>query len=191
MLGLLLWATPTVYSEVEGNTWQYLAVRPQGKISVLLGKYITAVGWTALAGWTGLTVSLLIAQPERGFHIWGVLAALVLLSSLSYGALFTFLGVVVHKRPMVTAVAYALILEFFVGMVPAMINQFTVQFRLRTLLLFWMDWSDSPPPEFMDIFAGTGPAAKHVLILLGLTVGLVAASAWILRQKTLVTPVDA
>ncbi len=30
VLGLLLWATPVVHSELEGQTWVYAVVRPGG-----------------------------------------------------------------------------------------------------------------------------------------------------------------
>lgn len=189
-LSLLLWATPIVNSELEGNTWPYLAVRPHGRTSVLLGKYVTAITWTALAGWTGLTASLLIIQPERGFHNWLVLMMLVLLSSIAYGAVFTFLGVLVHKRPIVTAVAYALILEFAAGWVPAVINQLTVRLRLQSLLFAWADWSSPPHPEALNIFTTPGPATRHVLILLVASGVLIAAAVWLLRHKTLVTGSD-
>jgi ABC-type transport system involved in multi-copper enzyme maturation permease subunit len=186
-----LWATPIVNAEVEGNTWPYLAVRPGGKTRVLVGKYLTAVAWSVLAGWTGLTISLLIAQPDGALHIWIVLAALVLLSSIAYGALFTFIGVVAHKRPMVVAVAYALILEFVVAWIPAMVNQFTVQLRLRTLLAKWTDWENPAPPEALAILTDTGPPIKQIVILLGFSACLLAAAIWLLRQKTLVTASDA
>ncbi len=43
MLGLLLWATPAIHSELEAKTWVYLAMRPAGKQAILLGKYLVAV----------------------------------------------------------------------------------------------------------------------------------------------------
>ena len=190
-LSLLLWATPIVNSELEGNTWPYLAVRPHGRTSVLLGKYVTAITWTSLAGWTGLTIAFFIIQPERGFHNWLVLATLVLLASIAYGAVFTFLGVLVHRRPIVTAVAYALILEFAAGWVPAVVNQLTVRLRLQSLLFAWADWSSPPPPEALNIFTTPGPAMQHVVILLVASVVLMAASVWLLRQKALVAGSDA
>lgn len=191
ILGLLLWATPSVNAEVEGNSWPYLAVRPGGKTNVLIGKYLTAVAWTVLAGWTSLTVSVLIAQPAGAVRLWLVLAALVLLSSVSYGALFTFLGVIAHKRPMVVTVAYALILEFIVGWIPAMINQFTVQLRLRTLLADWIEWESGVPRGMRDALTDSGPPVQQIGILLVASACLMAAAVWILRQKTLVTASDA
>ena len=44
-LAVLLWATPVVFSELEGKTWTYLAIRPHGKLSSTLGKYLNAVFW--------------------------------------------------------------------------------------------------------------------------------------------------
>ena len=40
LFGLLLWVTPVVQAELEGRTWIYLAVRPRGRVSMLLGKYL-------------------------------------------------------------------------------------------------------------------------------------------------------
>jgi hypothetical protein len=57
LLGLLLWITPLVQTEVEGKTWPYLAVRPAGKLPVLLGKYAAGVFWTMLTGWVALALA--------------------------------------------------------------------------------------------------------------------------------------
>jgi ABC-type transport system involved in multi-copper enzyme maturation permease subunit len=62
LLGLLLWATPNVHSELEGRTWIYLAVRPDGKAMVLLGKYLTAVAWSASACLLALTISVIVCS---------------------------------------------------------------------------------------------------------------------------------
>ena len=37
LLGLLLWATPVISTEIEGQTWIYLAMRQSGRTTVLLG----------------------------------------------------------------------------------------------------------------------------------------------------------
>ena len=38
MMSVFLLATPALASELEGRSWVYLAVRPHGPLSVLLGK---------------------------------------------------------------------------------------------------------------------------------------------------------
>ncbi len=45
MMGTFLWATPAVSAELERKSWVYLAVRPQGRTSVLLGKYLATLTW--------------------------------------------------------------------------------------------------------------------------------------------------
>ncbi len=64
MMGLLLWATPIIHTELENRTWTYLAVRPVGKGAVLLGKYMTATVWTALVGVVSLTLSMGVIGME-------------------------------------------------------------------------------------------------------------------------------
>src|SRR5262245_15424448 len=49
MLGTFLWATPVISTELERKSWVYLAVRPQGTINVLLGKYLVALTWALSA----------------------------------------------------------------------------------------------------------------------------------------------
>jgi ABC-type transport system involved in multi-copper enzyme maturation permease subunit len=183
LLGLLLWATPAVSTELEGKTWIYLAVRPAGRDCVLVGKYLAAVAWSALAAWLGLTLSVAIIARDyelpQPLLLWAVLTGLLGLSCLAYGALYCFLGVVFRKRAMVIAVAYTLIFEFVVGLVPALINKFTVQYRLRSLLVKWLDleeWRQA------GIF-GNEAVWAHLVILLAYAVVLIVASAVVLRLR--------
>ena len=140
MLGVFLWATPAVSSELEQRSWTYLAVRPNGNRAVLLGKYLVAVTWTLPSALIGITIAVILtAVPfSDAFRLWLTLVRLIIISTLAYGAIYSLIGVIMQKRAMVVAVAYTLVLEVFVGWIPAMINQFTVQFRLRSLLVDWM-----------------------------------------------------
>ena len=61
------------------------------------------------------------------------------------GHLFTLIGVVFPKRAMVVGVFYTLAFEVFLAMIPAVVNLLTIQFRLRCLLVRWMNW-DEPKP---------------------------------------------
>ena len=186
LLGLLLWATPVIQAEVEGKTWPYLAVRPCGKVPVLIGKYLAAVLWTAAAAWIGLLLSLLVAIPDRDV-VQGVLVlvALVGLSSLAYGALFVLLGVLFLRRGMIVAVAYTFVFEFLVSWIPAMVNQLTVQYHLRNLLVKWM-LLESTPHEFRQMVSDA-PPWRHILILLGMTAAFLTAASLVLRRRQLIT----
>lgn len=190
-MGLLLWVTPAVHTELQSRTWSYLAVRPDGKVAMLVGKYLAAVSWTALAACAALLVSIVIARPSYSIRTLWVLTALTVLSCISYGALYALFAVLFRRRAMVIAVAYTLIFEFIVTYVPAVINQLTVQYRLRCLLVRWMDWEDQqqlmggPLPEALF---GTAPAWHHVAILLVTAIALLSVACFMLRRSELATP---
>ena len=86
------------------------------------------------------------------------------------------------RRAMLLAVAYTLIFELVISFVPAVINKFTVQYRLRALLV---EWCDLPLPGANQSGAlsliGDAPAWRHVAILLLLTPVLLTISVVILR----------
>ena len=92
---------------------------------------------------------------------------------------------------MVIAVAYTLIFEFLVSMIPAVINKFTVQYRLRGLLFTWMDWRDLVSPEAGAVLLGTEPAWLHVLILCGGVVVILAVAVQLIQHKEYATVADA
>jgi ABC-type transport system involved in multi-copper enzyme maturation permease subunit len=193
LLGLLLWATPVIQSELEAGSWTYLVSRPGAKTSVLLGKYLAATTWTALAALAGLATSLLLVRPTGGWHLLLVLAALVVLSCVAYGALYCLIGVLFHRRAMVAAVAYTLVIELLVGFVPAVVNQFTIQFRLRCLLIKWMRWDEALAERRDDLrlFFDLAPAWQHTSILLGFTLAALGAATYLLHRREYATADEA
>ncbi|MCU0961150.1 MAG: ABC transporter permease subunit [Pirellulaceae bacterium] len=190
LFGLLLWVPTLVHAELEGRTWIYLAVRPRGRVSVLLGKYLTAITWTMLAGWTSATVCAAIARPDHVLRLWATMMALVTLASLCYGALYALFGVALHRRAMVIAVGYTLVFEFLVSFIPAVINKLTVQYRLRNLLFTWMDWWELVPKEAGDIFLGTEPAWLHLLVLGAGVVGVLWLATQVVQLREYATISD-
>src|SRR5690606_307581 len=113
---------------------------------------------------------------------YGVLATLVVLSSIGRGAVFSLIAVIIPQRAMAICFAYAVVFEFVVGMIPALINQFTIQLRLRSLLIHWMNWSHQLPPGVEMLF-DPSPALQHVLLLLGLSGLLLLAAVVTLEQR--------
>jgi hypothetical protein len=226
LLGLLLWATPGIHSEVEGKTWPYLVVRPAGKASILLGKYANAVVWSILTGWLALTLCMLVCRPQDRADdrtqqaSWGqpqpimnralggasaaqapevrnvreevllaykVLAALVALSCISYGALFVLMGVIFLRRAMMIAVAYTA-LEFGLRIVPSAARELTVQYHLQTLLVRWMGWKVDPrAKEMFNYFFGNSTPWHHVVVLCVYAAVLFGVAAVILRLRELVS----
>jgi ABC-type transport system involved in multi-copper enzyme maturation permease subunit len=182
MMGVFLWATPAVQAEVEAKSWNYLGVRPHGGVALLLGKYLQAVTWTIPAALLGMTLAVLVAWPENLGQMWRTLSALIPLSCLSYAAIYLFIGVLCRRRAMVIAVGYTLVFEILFTWVPAVVNHWTVQFRLRSLLAHWMQWQ-SRNWRGPDFLFSTAPPALHVAALLLITFGGLAAAIFVLRHQ--------
>jgi ABC-type transport system involved in multi-copper enzyme maturation permease subunit len=184
MLGTFLWATPVVSAELERKSWVYLAVRPHGKVNVLIGKYLVALTWALSAALVGLCVAVAIMPYGESWHIGSTIAMITLLSCPAYAAVYLLIGTLFPKRSMVIAVAYTLIFELIISFVPALINTFTVQYRIRTLLFLW---SDMPPIDddvnSLLAFIGEPPAWEHVVVLLAYTMTLLVLAVGAVRGR--------
>ena len=112
VMGLLLWATPVVNSEIEGRTWVYVVSRPTGSRSVVLGKYLVALLWAISAGLTSAAIVVPLAEVEEPFAFFRTLAVLVVLGSAALGAVFMLIGALVQRRAMVVAMVYLVFFAF-------------------------------------------------------------------------------
>jgi ABC-type transport system involved in multi-copper enzyme maturation permease subunit len=183
MLGTFLWATPVVSAELERKSWVYLAVRPQGTTNVLLGKYLVALTWSLSAALAGLCAALVIMPGDDGLRIGRTIASITLLSCPAYSALYLLLGTIFPKRSMVIAVAYTLVFELIISLIPALINSFTVQYRIRTLLFIWGEVPINSEMNALMAFIGEPPAWEHVVVLLAYTLTLLIAAVGVVRGR--------
>lgn len=143
VLSILLWATPNVYSELEGKSWIFSASRPNGRTSLLLGKYLAAVIYSFVVCEIAITCSLLLTVlfniPTRDMASdWAALSGLFFLGCLAYGAVFSLIGTVFSKRSMVIGAVYVVLFEGFCGMLPSLLAKFTMQYHLRSLGFEWL-----------------------------------------------------
>jgi ABC-type transport system involved in multi-copper enzyme maturation permease subunit len=183
MLGTFLWATPVVSAELERKSWVYLAVRPQGTINVLIGKYLVSTTWALSAALVGLCAAIVVMPAGDGERIGWVVGRITLLSCPAYAALYLLLGTLFPKRSMVIAVAYTLVFELIISIVPAIINTLTVQYRIRTLLFLWGDMKPDPDMNALMAFIGDPPAWEHVVVLVAYTLVVLAASIGVVRSR--------
>ena len=193
MMGVFLWATPAITSELERRSWVYLAVRPHGALCVLIGKYLVAVTWTLPAGMTASALGLWILAPDELLRLMWIQWRLVALSCSAYAAAFTLIGVLFPKRTMVFGVFYALFFEVILAMIPAVVNTLTIQFRLRCLLVRWMDWdvalvNNSP---VLQSYFGEESDWWHLGVLVAMTAALLMAAALVLRWREFATSAEA
>ncbi len=185
MMGVFLWATPALSSELEGRSWIYLAVRPYGSLAVLLGKYLVAVTWSIPIGLVSSIVGSLVLMVHNPAKLMAVECGLVVLSCVAYSALFLLIGVIVPKRAMVSGIAYIILVEIFLAMVPAAVNLLTIQYRLRCLLVRWMEIGPSSVrgnPVFIAYFGEEG-ALWHLGALMLFTAVCLVVAGLVLRYR--------
>jgi len=183
-LGILLCVAPAIQVELEKRSWPYLAVRPYGRRVVLLGKYFWALVATLSASWLALVPAVLLAQPPNSLRTYGVLAVLSIFSAAGRGAVYALVAVIFPQRAMTFAVAYTLVMEYFVGWIPAIVNQLTVQFHVRCLLMRWMQldqWMGG-----LRLFFDEAPASRHVAALVVYVVVVLLAALIILERRSFV-----
>ncbi|MCA9137920.1 MAG: hypothetical protein KDB00_14210 [Planctomycetales bacterium] len=181
LLGLLLWATPAISTEIEGQTWVYLMMRQSGRGVVLIGKYLTGVVWTLSASLIAVALCCIVVGPDIGSELWWVLTKLVTLSCFVHAALYLSIGTIFYRRTMVAAVLYTVFVEYVVSFIPALVNKFTINYRLRGLLADWMKW-DNARSQAEHIF-GSESASMH-LMMLALMVAILLGIAVYRVQRT-------
>ena len=185
MLGTLLWTAPAVSAELERKSWPYLAVRPNGDTAVILGKYLAAVTWAVPAALFGLTGALWFAPTLDFWHAWSTMARLVCLSCPAYAAVYLVLGILFPQRAMVIGVAYSLVFELVISNVPAMINQLTVQYRIRALFIAWGEIPIDiiSNVNVMALFGNEYSPSFHMAMLAGYTAGLLLLAVLLVRFR--------
>lgn len=182
ILGLLVTMCPVVADELERGTWPHVVVRPGGRRALLLGTWLAAVTWTALVGVAAAALTLAAAGLARSGGLFVMFAGLVMLSCAGRAALFAVPAVIVPKRALVASVTGAVVIEYLAGFIPAVVNQFTVSLRLRSLLVAWMGWGRTLPVE-ARLFVDTRPPWVQVAAVVTLAVVLLAAALVILERR--------
>lgn len=190
-LGVLLTAGPAVAAELEQRSWVYMATRPNGIFWLLIGKYLVAVTWGVTAAWAGALSAIVLTNAASPLRILLALSALSFLSCISYSAVFLLIGVISPKRSMVFCVMYTGFVEVVLGIIPAMINRLTVQYRLRSLLVQWVPVNANvkKSPSFAYVF-GEDSASMHILWLIALASVFLFAGIVLAHRKEFTTAIE-
>ncbi len=189
MLMLLLWATPNVHSELEGKTWNFLVIRPGGRVACFLGKYSVAVAVSFATALISLIGCVLVAQSYGGLedplYTLACLGGVYGLACLVYGAIFSLLGTIFIKRAMLVGAGFLIGVEGILAGLPAVVSKFTMSYHLRETGLSWLGWFvPYPESEYRFQFGPAWPVWMHVgCILLMTTVALVAGMIVITNRQ--------
>ncbi|MFN7843954.1 MAG: hypothetical protein ACK5YR_19825 [Pirellula sp.] len=180
ILCMLLWATPIVNAELESQTWVYSVVRPKARWALITGRYLVAVAWTASCTSLSATLAIPISGMAGAFKVWFTMIGLCWLSAICYGALFMLIGTLIQRRAMVIAFFHAIFVEFILASIPAVINQFTISFRLWSILYNSIDI----PPELLDanFVIQDSSTVGNIAVLLAASVFLLLVATWRIQK---------
>lgn len=192
MLGVLLWATPAIASELEGRKWAYIATRPDGPVNVLIGKYLVGVAWGLSAALVSLAGCLSVANVEGGsWSLFPTLATLIVLGCPAYGAVYALIGAIKPRRAMVIAVVYSVIFEGLISFLPvmlgdpALISRITVSYPLRALLTKWVGLDKLADEDIARFAVSNSLDWVDIGSIIGITVLALTAAVLILRSQEL------
>ena len=186
MLAMLVLASPIVHTEIEGQSWIYSLVRYQGRRALLLGRYFVAVLWTSCAGVVVTSICVPFLPLNQPLQTWGTISLLCILASLAYGSLFALIGVLFQKRVMVISFLYALVVEGVLAWLPAVINQLTIAYRLRSILFRWVGLDGDRLFQSNELVQNGMVAADptgwvQIVWVLAISAGLLAIALWLVE----------
>lgn len=195
LLGMLLWATPNIYSELEGKSWIYVASRPGGRISIILGKYLSAVIFGFSICVVAITGCLVVIQWMTGslsnpIWVWFSMNLLYLIGCMSYGAIYSLIGTMFYRRAMVVAAAYTIVSGVVLANVPAVISRLTLRFHLQFIGINW--FGEEMGIEIKDLLNHYSitdtPSSFYYLMWLGTAIlCALSAAAWVVMSREYVT----
>ena len=187
VLSMILWVAPIVNEELESQSWVYAVVRPNGRQAMLLGKYAVAVLWTGSCTTSAAVFSSAVAWQlgiQQAAAAGVAVLALCWISAIVHGALFLLIGTLFQRRAMVYALIYAVLVEAILGWLPAVINRFTFSFRLRSILLDWLNVDLGELINEDVPFLWEAATTKHLLVLFSVaTAMLLLALSQIQRSR--------
>jgi ABC-type transport system involved in multi-copper enzyme maturation permease subunit len=130
----LLYGTGVLGHELDNKTLPYLFTRPVPRWRFVLGKYLGIVAALVVPTFASLVIAWAIFT--RGEHLDVLIGLLVgtLGALLAYNAVFILLGFITPRRAMIAALLYGIVFELVLSFVPALINQVTVTYYLRSLV---------------------------------------------------------
>jgi ABC-type transport system involved in multi-copper enzyme maturation permease subunit len=188
ILASLLYGASLLAGEIEDKTLTYLFTRALPRWKVLLGKYLATASALSVMIMASMSMAYLLCSLPFAPRVWLALAATITSACFAFTALFCLLGLFVPRRAIPVGLLYAVVVEGFLSVVPAVVNELTVSYYLRSL-----GWyiADVPlPAEAVEEFERevapliAGADVQTALLALGL-IALVtlSVSAWVIHRR--------
>ncbi|HED66783.1 MAG TPA: hypothetical protein ENJ09_14660 [Planctomycetes bacterium] len=188
ILAALLFGASLLAGEIEDKTLTYLFTRAVPRWKVLGGKYIATAGVLAVLTVASMSMAFFISGRPFGLRVWWALSVVTALACFTYTAVFALLGLLVPRRAIPAGLIFAVVVEGLLSTVPALVNELTVGYYLRSLA-----WRLADPPLPTSIRADfernvaplfVGASTSTALFALGgIAVGTLAVSALLIHRR--------
>jgi len=133
ILASLIYGATLLAGEIEDKTLVYLFTRAQPRWKILLGKYLaTSLVLGCMTSASMLLCFALAGAPYGASLLWALLAT-IFAACFAYTALFALLGLAVPRRALTIGLIYAVLVEFILSLVPALVNEATASYYLRSM----------------------------------------------------------
>ena len=179
-----LFTSGAIAEEVEGRTFHFLTSRPISRFSLLIGKYISGVGMSALLllGALLLThLATLATDPTAMFEALPDTAraggALLMLTML-YGAICMFWGAVAPEAAGTLSVLYLAVMEFGFGSAPFFLRVISLNFLGKELAGLPRGGLLAETVPELPVWAGAAAIPTVTLIFLGLAMVTITTSEY-------------
>lgn len=185
LLIALFYGTSVLGHELEGKTLTYLFTRPLPRWKIVVGKYLGVVAALIPAATISLIGSASLLGVS-GTHVTAILAGAVG-ALLAYSAVFILIGFLIPRRAMIVGLLYGIIFEFVLSFAPAIVNEATVTYYLRSLVTGLLDLEI--PQEIARIVGGVtvwgaiGGLATIITVCLFLASWLAAQREYVIKDE--------
>jgi len=188
ILASLLYGASLLAGEIEDKTLTYLFTRALPRWQVLLGKYLATA--TALATLTvgSMSVAYVLCGLPIGPKIWFALAITITCGCFTYTALFCLLGLFVPRRALPVGLLYAVVVEGILSVIPAVVNELTVSYYLRSMAWFIVDLplpadvAEDFEREVAPFVAGAD-VQSALMALATISIVTLSVSAWVIHRR--------
>jgi len=178
MVILLVLAVAQFRAEIDSETLIYLSDRSVGRPTLVVGKYLGAVGAALVFVVPASLLPLAVAQaggsPAYAASVTGALAVAAILATLAYAAIFLLLGLATRSALLV-GLLFGFLWEELLPLLPGDVPQFTVIFYLRSYLSSVV--SSGP----LAGYSGATSLGSSVLVLLLVSVAFVTLACVVFR----------
>ena len=188
VLASLLYGASLLAGEIEDKTLTYLFTRALPRWKVLLGKYLATSAGLAVLIILSMSVAYLLCGQPYPPRVWMALAVTITSACFAFTALFCLLGLFVPRRAIPVGLIYAVVVEGFLSVVPAIVNELTISYYLRSLT--WHLAGVPLPAAAVEDFERevapfiAGADVQTALLALAIIAGVtLTLSAWVIHRR--------